>query len=81
MSTRLAAVLALIAFATCLLVGAFQAGNTFATSVGRAVVAMFGTFIIGLLLGAMGSRMLAENVKDEEGKIRNSQTKDPASDR
>ena len=62
----------LIAFAVCLIVGAFHAGNSFTTTVSRALVAMAGTYVIGLVLGFMGQKMLDENVKAEEEKLRKS---------
>jgi hypothetical protein len=61
--TRLAAILALLAFAFCLIVGGLQAGNTFTTTVSRALAAMAGTFVIGLILGSMGQKMIDENLK------------------
>jgi hypothetical protein len=63
MPTRLAAILALLAFAFCLVVGGLQTGNTFTTTVSRALGAMAGTFVIGLILGAMAQRMIDENLK------------------
>jgi hypothetical protein len=63
MPTRLAAILALLAFAFCLVIGGLEAGNTFATTVSRALAAMAGTFVIGLVLGAMGQKMIDENLK------------------
>lgn len=68
MSNRIAATLALVAFAMCLLIG-IQAGNSFATTIQRALAAMGGTYVIGLILGAMGQRMIDENVKTEEEKL------------
>jgi len=55
--------MALLVFAVCLGVGLLQADNPFATTVLRALGAMVVTFIVGLLVGAMGSKMLDENVK------------------
>ena len=81
MHKRFAASLALVAFATCLLVGAVQAGNTFTTTVFRALLAMGGTYALGLLLGAAAQKMLDENLKLEEQKLRNSRTKLEADDR
>ena len=46
MPQRLAAILALLAFAFCLIVGGLETGNTFTTTVSRALAAMAGTFII-----------------------------------
>jgi formate hydrogenlyase subunit 4 len=63
MPTRLAAILALLAFAFCLIVGGLQTGNTFTTTVSRALAAMAGTFVIGLVLGSMAQRMIDENLK------------------
>lgn len=69
---RIAASLALIAFAVCLVVGGIQAGNSFATTVGRGLVAMAGTYVIGLIVGRMGQKMLEENLRAEEERLRNS---------
>ena len=62
MAQRLAAILALLAFAVCLYVGGVQAGNPFTTTVGRALVAMGGTYVIGLVAGSMGRRAIEENL-------------------
>ena len=61
MTRRLAASVALIAFAVCLVAGA-RAGNTFPTTVGRALLAMVGTLIIGLIVGTMAQVMVNESV-------------------
>ncbi len=71
MTQRIAAILSLVAFAMCLIIGAFEAGNTFATTVSRALVAMVVTLVIGLIIGAMARVMLQENVKDEEKRLKN----------
>jgi drug/metabolite transporter superfamily protein YnfA len=63
MPTRLAAILALLVFAVCLVVGGLETGNTFSTTVGRALAAMGGTFVIGLIVGSMAQRMINENLK------------------
>ena len=81
MPQRLAAILALIVFAICLLVGGLQAGNPFTTTVWRALVAMFWTFVIGLFVGFMAQRMLDENLKLEKEKLQNSSTEPSSSDR
>ena len=70
MSRRIAASLALIAFAICLVVGGMHAGNTFSTTVGRALVAMAVTYVIGLVIGVMGQKALDENLKSEEEKLK-----------
>jgi hypothetical protein len=66
---RFAAVCALIVFAFCLVLG-IRADNTFTTTVTRAMIAMAGTFAVGLVLGAAGQRMLDENLKAEELKLK-----------
>ena len=81
MPQRIAAMLALVAFALCLVAGALGAGNTFATTVARALGAMAGTFVIGLALGLMAQRMLDENVRAHEEKLKNEETKVEPSDR
>ena len=69
MIKRFAAVCALIVFAFCLILG-IRADNTFTTTVTRAMIAMAGTFAVGLVLGAAGQRMLDENLKAEELKLK-----------
>ncbi len=80
MPTRIATSLALIAFAVCLVIGGLGAGNTFSTTVLRAMLAMACTFLIGLLIGHMAQKMLLENLKAEEEKLRKSE-KSEAADR
>jgi hypothetical protein len=62
MARRMAAALSMIVFAVCLLAG-LGAGNPPATILYKALVAMIGTLVIGLLLGAMAQKMLDENIK------------------
>ena len=62
MAVRIAAGSALLVFAVALLLG-LGAENTFATTVTRALYAMGGTFVIGLIVGAMGAKMAEENLK------------------
>jgi hypothetical protein len=57
------------------------AGNTFVTTVARALLAMAGTFVIGLIVGLMGEKMLDENLRSEAEKLKNSEGKTDASDR
>src|SRR4051812_36420658 len=80
---KLASVLALMMFALCLVIGALSAGNTFTTTVWRALVAMGGTFVIGLIAGAMGQKMLDENTKKAEtiDELKNNETKSVTEDR
>ena len=72
MIVRIAATMSLIAFAICLLIGGLEADNTFTTVVGRALAAMAVTLVIGLIIGAMAQRMLDENLKAEEEKLKKS---------
>jgi NhaP-type Na+/H+ or K+/H+ antiporter len=76
LSRRVAAVLALVAFALALVAG-LQTGNTFSTTVTRALIAMIATFALGLIVGAMAQRMLDENLKDAEKKLRDFQAETP----
>ena len=62
MPQRLATIVALLAFAVCLCVGGLQVGNPFTTTVGRALAAMAGTYVVGLIVGAMGRRAIEENL-------------------
>jgi NhaP-type Na+/H+ or K+/H+ antiporter len=70
MATRVAAALALIAFALCLVIG-IGASNSFATTLQRALVAMGGTLVVGLVLGAIAQAMVDENVKSETERLKN----------
>ena len=67
MTRRIAATLALIVFALCLVMG-IVAENDLGTTLSRGLKAMFATFFIGLALGAMAQRMLDENLSDLEKK-------------
>jgi NhaP-type Na+/H+ or K+/H+ antiporter len=80
MPYRIASSLALVSFALCLLMG-IQAGNTFSTTILRALLAMLGTCVIGLVIGTMGQKMLDENLRDEEKKLKNLETKPETQDR
>ena len=70
MAKRMAGVLSIVVFAFCLLLG-LRAGNPFSTIVSRALVGMAGTYVVGLVLGAIAQRMVDENMRDEERKLRN----------
>jgi NhaP-type Na+/H+ or K+/H+ antiporter len=75
---RLAVAVALIVFSVCLICG-MMAENTFVETVRRALIAMFVTLLVGLVIGSMGQKMLQENVKQLAKKQENSekpQTKD-----
>ena len=85
MPRRLAATLSLIVFALCLVIGT-QAGNPFGTTVMRALGAMAGTFVIGLVVGVMAEIMLKESVPapisaPDAGKLKNSEGNSSAADR
>jgi hypothetical protein len=86
MPTRLAASLSLVVFALCLLIGGLEAGNPFGTTVLRALAAMAGTFVIGLVVGVMAEIMLKESVAaptsaPDAGKLKNSEANSSAPDR
>lgn len=74
MPRRLAAVIALVVFAVCVLAG-MAAGNTFAETLRRALIGMFGTLVVGLVVGGMAQKMLDENAKQMEKKPEVSETK------
>lgn len=81
MQQKMAGSMAIIAFAVCLLIGGWQADNTFTTTVCRALAAMAGTFFVGLILGAVAQKMLEENLRTEEKKLKNNEAKPAAEDR
>ena len=68
MARRTAGILALLAFSVCLVAG-LNAGNTTATVLANALLAMAGTFVIGLAVGAMARKMIEENVAAEAAKV------------
>ncbi len=70
MTHRLAASLALLVFAVCLVEGGIRAGNSFSTTVLRALLAMAGTYCVGLVVGWAGQRMVRENLQSEEERLR-----------
>ena len=88
MTRRIAAMMALVAFAFCILVG-LRAQNTFATVVSNALMALVVTFIVGLVVGAMAQKMLDENMaagggggsEAPAGKSANSEAKPGQADR
>ena len=69
MPKRLAGCCALVVFAFCLVLG-MRAQNTFATTVTRALVAMAGTFVVGMLVGVVAQRMLDENLRADEERMK-----------
>jgi len=81
MPQKLASTLALLSFAACLYVGGVHAGNPFGTTVLRALLAMGGTYVIVLIVGAMGQKMIEENVKAAQKKLLDSRTEAGRQDR
>ena len=69
MANRIAGILALIAFATSLLLGVFHAENSFSTTVYRGLLAMLGTYVVGYFVGIAAEKMLSENVAAEERRL------------
>ena len=69
MANQIAGLLALIAFAMSLLLGAIETENGFAVVVWRALLAMLGTYVVGYVLGVAAERMVAENVVAAEKKL------------
>lgn len=76
MSSRLAAAISLVVFAFCLVMG-LGAGNTFTTTVTRALVAMAATYAVGLVIGGVAQKMLDENLKAEEQRLKNESARPP----
>ena len=70
--------MSLVVFALCLLIGGIGAGNSFGVAVGRALIAMAGTYAIALVIGLMGKRMIEENVAASAGGSTKSQGKSEA---
>jgi NhaP-type Na+/H+ or K+/H+ antiporter len=70
MVLRMAAVMSLLAFALCLVVGALEARNPFGTTVQRALVALVGTLVIGLVIGTALRSVLNESLRAEEEKLK-----------
>ena len=64
MARRMAAALALVVFAVCVIAG-LNAGNSFETVLTKALLAMAATFFVGLVVGAMAQKMLDENLAAE----------------
>jgi len=65
MPNRIAATTSLIAFALCLVIG-MLAENPFSTILLRALAAMVVTLVVGMVLGAMGQKMIEDNLKSAE---------------
>ena len=72
--------MALIAFALCLVMG-IVAENGLATTLSRALCAMFVVFLVGLIVGTMAQRMLDENLSVHEKKAEIEESKSSPQDR
>jgi hypothetical protein len=81
MPHKLASILSLLAFAVCLYAGGVHAGNPFGITVQRALLAMAGTYVIGLIVGTMGQKMIEENVRAAQKKLLDSRTEAGRQDR
>lgn len=68
MARKIAAALALVVFAVCVIAG-LGAGNSFASILSKALLAMAATFVVGLVLGVMAQKMLDENLAAEAAKL------------
>ena len=68
LTRRIAAVLALIAFSFTLVIGGLQTDNSFSTTVLRALAAMGGTFVLGLIAGvpAIAGTLIGVSVTNAE---------------
>ena len=80
MPRRLAVAIALLVFALCLVLG-MAAENSFVETLSRALKAMLGTLVIGLIVGAMAQKMLEENLKQLAEKSKIQEAKGESKDR
>jgi hypothetical protein len=60
MTRQIAGTVSLIVFAMCLVEG-LRAENPFTTVVSRALLALVVTFVVGMVIGLMATRMLKES--------------------
>jgi hypothetical protein len=81
MVVRIAASMALVAFALCIVVGGLETGNPFGTTIQRALVALVATLFIGLIIGSAFKIMLRENLAMEEKKLKNAPVAPASTDR
>ena len=80
MPFRLASTISLLVFVICLIAG-MGAGNSFGTTVSRALMGLVVTMGIGLIVGWMAQKMLEENLKFGSEKSADVPMKSEASDR
>jgi NhaP-type Na+/H+ or K+/H+ antiporter len=82
MITRFAASLAILAFAICLVAGGLEADNPFGTTITRALLAMMGTLVVGLVVGWAGQKMINERMEQiKAAAAKNSEAKNAPDDR
>ena len=74
MTYRLAGACSLLVFALSLFAG-MEAQNSFATTLTRALYAMAGTYVVGLVVGLMAQKMLDDRKKELRLKAKNAQPK------
>ena len=72
--------MSLVVFAVCIACG-LMAENTFAETIRRALIAMFVTLVVGLIVGFMAQKMLEENAKQVVENEEISETESPAKGR
>ena len=77
MARRMAAALALVVFAVCVIAG-LGAGNSFETVLTKALSAMGATFVVGLVVGVMAQKMIDENLAAEAAKVAGAEAGRPA---
>jgi len=77
MARRMAAALALVVFAVCVIAG-LGAGNSFETVLTKALAAMAATFVVGLVVGVMAQKMIDENLAAEAAKAAGAEAGRPA---
>lgn len=80
LARRIACVVALVAFALALVSG-LEAGNSFSTTVLRALGALAGTFVLGWIIGMMIERVVDENLSTQEEKLKELPAESTANDR
>jgi hypothetical protein len=80
MTRKMAVSVSLVVFALCLTLG-LAADNSFVETVSRALKALFGTLVVGLLVGAMAQKMLEENIKQLAKKSQIQEAKSQPQDR
>lgn len=75
MGYRIAASFSMLVFAITVVNG-IRLGNSFATTIWRGLQGMILAYIIGLVIGWIAQKMLDENLKHEEKRIRKNHESD-----